>query len=1495
MSRLPETLALHHEFAAEFLPVFTTPENKVPFAGPSPVGSIDHATAPEEQPLAIDALAIGSGEGTVEGPEGEISIGEAISPTVISSNLSGVISFPVQPGDGLASLEPFAPDLLVTHENEPPVITGQNPVTTPEDVSVEISISDLIVTDPDNDPEDFTIQVGEGENYSVSGQTVTPASNFSGTLRVPVTVNDGASSSAPFELQVSVTEVNDRPVITGQQPNPVSTGENQPVTIGLENLVVSDPDHSADLLTLTISNGDNYTVSENTITPVAGFSGSLSVSVTVSDPLASSESFPLQVLVAANVPPEITGQTELTTNEDASLTITLANLLVTDADDTYPTGFTFRLLAGDNYTYEGGVISPSLNYSGQLDVPVVVNDGISDSAPFTLLVVVQEINDAPDITGQVPLSIPENGTIALELSHLVIADPDNGPEDLTLSIVSGINFSVAGNEITSAPGYNGPLSVEVHVSDGELSSGPFLLQITVTPVNDPPKIAGQNPLEMEEGNSIGLTLQDVTVTDPDNTEGFTLIVQPGANYTFSGTTVTPSADFTGELIVNVVVSDGIANSETFELKILVTPVNDAPEITGPQTLSTNEDVPLALTLSHLNVYDPDSEYPSDFTLSVFPGANYSRLENTVIPDPDYYGLLTVEVQVSDGSQTSNIHPIEVQVSPVNDAPVITGQLALETAEDTPVTIQLSHLTVLDVDNTFPTGFSLQISPGANYTVSGSTITPSLDFNGTLNVGITVSDGTDNSIPFEFQIQVGNANDAPVITGQTALSTNEETAITLSLSHLTVEDPDNIFPNGFALSVSPGVNYTVAGETITPALNFAGDLTIPVRVNDGINNSPSFDFKLQVNQINDPPVFNAIPNLEIAENAPAGSVTITGISKGPNEEEQELTFVATSSNTSIIGDPVIQYNGGVTALLAYTVKPNTSGVVTITIVAIDNGSNAAPHQNSYSASFQIDVSEINSAPTLAVINNITLLEDAEEQQITLTGISSGPGEMQSLTVGVTSNKSDFFELLEVVYTSPETTGLLRFKTRPDVFGPAQLSVTVTDNGPATGPHVNSITRIFSVVIQPVNDPPVFTSRPVTVAVINEEYEYRITATDPDKEPVQITASAKPSWASLSPGGGSGQATLKGKPPAAALGNVDVTLQAKDATSTAEQSFTIYVNVRPAITNLSLVTEEDTPANFPAGFFASGYTDQNGNQLAAILLTSVPSRGILSLSDNTLKAGDTIPATSLSDVVYIPNGNYFGADAFGWKASDGYHFSLAARVDVSVLSVNDPPEVIFQNDTLRYEVNGESAFLSPLVDIIDPDDDSLAHAAVSFHSQNYHPDMDMLQFQNTTNIRANFDFQSGVLRLSGIASVDEYRTALRSIRYLHQNALDPLLEPKTVFYTLNDGEVESEPKNKVIILQYTFIEFEIPSGFTPNGDQANDTWVIDRPGGGLEELDNAIISVYNQRGVLVHRARGFDIPWDGTMSGELLPAGTYFFTIDLQLRNKKTYKGIVTILR
>ena len=97
-------------------------------------------------------------------------------------------------------------------------------------------------------------------------------------------------------------------------------------------------------------------------------------------------------------------------------------------------------------------------------------------------------------------------------------------------------------------------------------------------------------------------------------------------------------------------------------------------------------------------------------------------------------------------------------------------------------------------------------------------------------------------------------------------------------------------------------------------------------------------------------------------------------------------------------------------------------------------------------------------------------------------------------------------------------------------------------------------------------------------------------------------------------------------------------------------------------------------------------------------------------------------------------------------------------------------------------------------------------------------------------------------------------------------------------------------------YTFKDLDIPNAFSPNGDRANEAWLITSPNttDGSVPYTEALIRVYNKRGLLVYEAKGFANPWDGTFSGKELPVDTYYYTIDLHY-NKVRYKGVVTILR
>ena len=93
----------------------------------------------------------------------------------------------------------------------------------------------------------------------------------------------------------------------------------------------------------------------------------------------------------------------------------------------------------------------------------------------------------------------------------------------------------------------------------------------------------------------------------------------------------------------------------------------------------------------------------------------------------------------------------------------------------------------------------------------------------------------------------------------------------------------------------------------------------------------------------------------------------------------------------------------------------------------------------------------------------------------------------------------------------------------------------------------------------------------------------------------------------------------------------------------------------------------------------------------------------------------------------------------------------------------------------------------------------------------------------------------------------------------------------------------------------VQLEIPEGFSPNGDNTNDTWVIP----GVSEFPENTITVFNRWGAKVYAKSPYDNSWDGTcnenaIGGNLLPEGTYFYVFTTG-PNGETKNGYVYIKR
>lgn len=380
--------------------------------------------------------------------------------------------------------------------------------------------------------------------------------------------------------------------------------------------------------------------------------------------------------------------------------------------------------------------------------------------------------------------------------------------------------------------------------------------------------------------------------------------------------------------------------------------------------------------------------------------------------------------------------------------------------------------------------------------------------GTANIYVTVEDGgydgnlsttSDNKIVTQtMTISVGNVPDAPSMSLPYSLTTPltiGEDAIQQSVPLTGISDRDNntqqimitATSSDLILIPTPTVvfnptnlappNVPSTGTLkFTPTPQLSGTAIITVYVTDGgpdgdlstpIGNQTSqFQFTVIVSAVNDQPRVAPPPQiLNVNENTGSASPTVislTGIDAGPNEN-QTMSVVVTSNNTGIIPTPTVSFTPP-------TLNVAASGSATINFLPLANKStpvgqpvvltvmiyDAGPDGNISTLSdnglkefnIYVNVQPVNDPPTLAPIALTTVPEDSGLKAIPLTGITAGPGESQILKVTAAVISSSVPGLIPnafVEYTSPNSTGTLKFYPAPNLFGTATIRVTVEDAG------------------------------------------------------------------------------------------------------------------------------------------------------------------------------------------------------------------------------------------------------------------------------------------------------------------------------------------------------------------------------------------------------------------------------------------------------------------
>ncbi|MDW1615203.1 tandem-95 repeat protein [Vibrio sp. Vb2853] len=1185
-----------------------------------------------------------------------------------NENFNGDVNFSFDVSDGTDTVSANI-DVSVTPVDDAPV-SGNLAYSVDEDGSIRLSQEQLLSQASDVEGDALT-----ASNLSVDGNatvtqnddgsfTITPDADFNGDIDISFDISDG-TNTVQATADLTVNPINDLPVPQDQQFSVEEDG----------TLIFTD----ADLLTgATDIEGDNLTVegvsydgsdgilTDNgngtyTFAPNENFNGDVNFSFDISDGTDTvSANIDVSVTPVDDAP--VSGNLAYSVDEDGSIRLSQEQLL-SQASDVEGDALTASNLSVDgNATVtqndDGSfTITPDADFNGDIDISFDISDG-TNTVQATADLTVNPINDLPVPQDQ-QFSVEEDGTLQFTEADLLAGATDIEGDDLS---VTGISYEGTDGVLTDngdgtysfAPNenFNGDVNFSFDVSDGT-DTVSANVDVSVTPVNDPP-VAGSTSYTVHEDNSITISDAQLLANSSDlegdvsiesvsysGSDGV-LQINGDGTYTFS-----PNENFNGEVTLDVVVADEEGATDVTTAGITVLEVNDPP-VAGPTSYTIDEDSVLTFSESQVLLNASDVEGDVELVGISYDGPDGIFTVNddgtcSFAPNENFNGQVQLDVTIrdEDGAEVDTV--INVNVLPINDAPV-SGDLAYSVDEDGAITLSQEQLLsqASDIEGDDLTASDLTVDGNATVTANddGSfTITPDADFNGDIDIQFNITDGTD-TIQATADLTVNPVNDLPVPQDQ-QFSVEEDGTLQFTdadlLAGATDIDGDNLTVDGISYTGSDGV-LTDHGDgtyTFAPNENFNGDVSFSFGVSDGTETVPA-NVDVSVTPVNDPPVAGSTSYTVDEDNA----ITISDEQLLANSSDVEGA-VSIDSVTYAGTDGVFQDNGDGT----YTFMPNEnfSGDISLDVIVADE--QGAIDETTAG----ITVIEVNDPP-VAGPTSYTIDEDSvltfSESQI-LANASDIEGDVE--LVGISYEGSDG------IFTV-NGDGTCSFAPNENFNGQVQLDVTIQDeNGATVDTHIN-------VDVLPINDPPVSGDLAYTInedsSITLSQEQLLAKAGDIDSENLEAINLSTDDNATIQYND-DGSYTIT--PDENYNGDLDLTFDIIDNDGGSVQvglDITVNpVNDLPQAQDQQFTVEEDGTLLFTDTDLLEGASDIDGDDLSI---------------ENVLYTGADGVLTDNGDGTYsfAPNENFNGDVQFTFDVSDGTG-STPAFIDVSVTPVNDPP--------------------------------------------------------------------------------------------------------------------------------------------------------------------------------------------------------------------------------
>lgn len=523
----------------------------------------------------------------------------------------------------------------------------------------------------------------------------------------------------------------------------------------------------------------------------------------------------------------------------------------------------------------------------------------------------------------------DHNTGALTFQVVTVSDPSN------LSARIGWDGSNRSLEVQGAPDFFGEATVRIMATDmfgASVNSSDVTVRVLQTA--DAPRFVDPGPFEVAEGDPIlhvfdvdDPDLPDDAFTFSDSSDWLDIDASTGEiSWTPDGTQVGPH-----RFLVSVV--DRFGLSDSINVNIMVTDVNQAPTITSALEIETVQDEIARYTI---RAEDPDVPFGDHVSYEAFADGIVINVESATgimsfTPLNDHVPSFEITLRVTDDLGEKGEAILLVNVENKNDPPELTLNALLTYDQGDEVAVQLEVIDPdLDLDLEEPETITFETT-GPDEMLSDQEgwirFTADQALVGEHTVVYIVIDGAGARDSITVLFTILDVNDAPEIinepSGPTIVDEDEELVI-----HLVSEDLDGDTltwsDDSDLLDIDPGTGRIV----FTPGQDEVGSHTVTITLSDGRGGEDIVVLNIEVENVNDAPEITSM--LPTTGTKVKAGKTITLSSTASDEDGDALTYTWKDGDTVLgTGDVLVD------------VKLK-SGTRTITLV-VDDGTTTSSEE------------------------------------------------------------------------------------------------------------------------------------------------------------------------------------------------------------------------------------------------------------------------------------------------------------------------------------------------------------------------------------------------------------------------------------------------------------------------------------------------------------------------------------------------------------------------